>query len=178
MRLEKKIAAFRETREALMAEMEALDPPTLLARPFALKWSILEILEHLVLAERAVFKGLKDPARLEARERRFGDRVRYELVLFILKSGIRVRVPAAEMAPRGDQSLRELRRRWDENEAWLGACIDHLRTRGLRERVFEHPVAGPLSVEEAVVLGHVHLDAHARQIHAVLRATAAGSKAK
>lgn len=30
------------------------------------------------------------------------------------------------MIPRGDRTLAELRRLWDENQDWLGSCIDRL----------------------------------------------------
>jgi DinB superfamily len=53
MRLDQRLRAFNEMRGALLDEMEALDPAKLVARPRVGKWSILEIVEHLVLAERS-----------------------------------------------------------------------------------------------------------------------------
>jgi hypothetical protein len=166
MRLDSRLHAFNAMRGALLDEMEALDAAVLVAKPFAGKWSILEIIEHLVLAERAVFKGLPDPSRLVERERGVGHRVRYQLVMFILNSGIRVRVPSPTMVPQGNRSLAELRRLWDENQAWLRSCIDHLGPKGIRGAVLEHPVAGPLTVDMAVRMGQVHVAGHVRQIRA------------
>ena len=76
MRLEQRLQAFIAARGALLDEMGELDPDLLVAKPLAGKWSILEIIEHLVLAERAVFRGLPDPSQLVGNERGMGHRVR------------------------------------------------------------------------------------------------------
>ena len=73
------------------------------------------------------------------------------------------------MIPQGDRSLGELRRLWDENQEWLRAYIEGLDSRGFRRAVFEHPVAGPLSVPQALHMGQVHLDTHVRQIRRLQR---------
>ena len=84
--------------------------------------------------------------------------------MFVLRYGIPVKVPSPAMVPQGDRSLGELRRLWDENQEWLRAYIGRLDRQGFRRAVFEHPVAGPLNVEQAVHMDQVHLDTHVRQI--------------
>ena len=169
MRLDKRLQAFDEKRRALLDEMGALDPATLVARPLAGKWSMLEIIEHLVLAERAVLQGLPELSRLREQERRLKHRFSYAIVMVVLRCSIPVRVPSPAMIPQGDRSLGELRRLWDESQEWLRAYIDRLDRRGFRRAVFEHPVAGPLSVKQALHMGQVHLDTHVRQIRRLQR---------
>jgi hypothetical protein len=169
MTLEKRIQAFDDTRRGLLDEMEALDPALLVAKPVAGKWSMIEIIEHLVLAERAVFKGLPDPSRLVENRRDLGHRGRYLLVMFILTSSIRVRVPSPAMVPQGDRGLAELRRLWDESQRWLRSCIAHLGPGAGGKAVFEHPIAGPLTVSQAVRMGQVHVEGHVRQIRRLRR---------
>jgi len=169
MRLDKRLQAFDEKRRALLDEMGALDPATLVARPLAGKWSMLEIIEHLVLAERAVLQGLPELSQLREQERRLKHRFSYALVMVVLRCSIPVRVPSPAMIPQGDRSLGELRRLWDDSQAWLRAYIDHLDRQGFRRAVFAHPVAGPLSVEQALHMGQVHLDTHVRQIRRLQR---------
>ena len=169
MRLDKRLQAFNEKRRALLDEMGALDPATLVARPLAGKWSMLEIIEHLVLAERAVLQGLPELSQLREQERRLKHRFSYAIVMVVLRCSIPVRVPSPAMIPQGDRSLGELRRLWDESQEWLRAYIDRLDRRGFRRAVFEHPVAGPLSVKQALHMGQVHLDTHIRQIRKLQR---------
>ena len=169
MRLDERLQAFDEKRRALLDEMGALDPATLVARPLAGKWSMLEIIEHLVLAERAVLQGLPELSRLREQERRLKHRFSYAIVMVVLRCSIPVRVPSPAMIPQGDRSLGELRRLWDESQEWLRAYIGQLDRRGFRRAVFEHPVAGPLSVKQALHMGQVHLDTHIRQIRKLQR---------
>jgi hypothetical protein len=169
MRLDKRLQAFDEKRRALLDEMGALDPATLVARPLAGKWSMLEIIEHLVLAERAVLQGLPELSQLREQEGRLKHRFSYAIVMVVLRCSIPVRVPSPAMIPQGDRSLGELRRLWDESQEWLRAYIDRLDRRGFRRAVFAHPVAGPLSVEQALHMGQVHLDTHVRQIRRLQR---------
>jgi uncharacterized damage-inducible protein DinB len=169
MRFDRRLQAFHELRGALMDEVAALDPAVLTARPIAGKWSILDIVEHLVLAEREVFRGMPDPSRLVVKKRRLRHRIRHLLVLAVLKAGIRVRVPNPAMVPQGDRDLVELRRLWIENQEWLRACLDHLGPQGHRKAVLGHPVAGPVTVEQAVRIGAVHVERHRRQIRTLLR---------
>jgi hypothetical protein len=169
MTLENRLQAFDDTRRGLLDEMDALDPALPVAKPIAGKWSMIEIIEHLVLAERAVFKGLPDPSRLAEKGRDLGHRVRYVLVLFILTSGIPVRTPSPAMLPQGGRGLADLRRLWDENQHWLRLCIANLGPGAGRKAVFEHPIAGPLTVSQAVRMGQVHVDGHVRQIRRLRR---------
>ena len=169
MRLEKRLRAFNEMRGALLDEMEALDPAKLVARPRVGKWTILEIIEHLVLAERAVLQDLPEPSELSAHERTIKHRFAYLIVMFVLRYGIPVPVPSPAMVPRGNRSLVDLRRLWDENQRWLGAYIGGLDRKGLRRAVFGHPVAGPLTVGQAVRMDQVHLKTHVRQIKRLQR---------
>ena len=172
MRLEARLEAFNKLRVALLDEMEAMNPAALVAKPFAGKWSMLEIVEHLVLAERAVLKGLPDVSGLAESERGLRHRVRYLLVMAVLSSSIRVEAPSSAMFPRGGRTLADLRGLWNENQDWLRSCADVLGPEGVRRTVFEHPIAGPLSVEQAVRMGQVHVEKHLRQIKALQRALA------
>jgi hypothetical protein len=169
MTLDKRLQAFNESRAALLDEVGALDPATLAARPLADKWSILEIIEHLVVAEREVLKRLPEHSQLAERKRSFKHLVTYAMVMFVLRYGIPVKVPSPAMAPRGNRSLDELRRQWDENQAWMRAYVAGLGPEGFRRAVFEHPVAGPLTVEQAVRMDQVHLETHVRQIRRLQR---------
>src|SRR5512132_3996194 len=97
MRLDERLKAFNEKRGALLDEMESLDQAKLVAKPLAGKWSILEIIEHLVIAEREVLQGLPEPSQLSERERRLTHRFRYVIVMLVLRYGIPVQVPSPTM---------------------------------------------------------------------------------
>jgi len=169
VKLDRRIRDLARTRAALLDSLQGLSPDQLAATPRPGKWSILEIVEHIALAEREVLQGLPDPALLVERPRRPRHRVRYLIVLSVLKSRIPVRVPSRTMVPKGGRSLGELRQLWDESQEWLQAYAGQLDSRGLRRAVFVHPVAGPLTLEQAVRMNQIHIAGHARQIEALRR---------
>ena len=163
-RLLQALRALDDRRCALLDEVEALGPERVVARPLPGKWCVLEIVEHLVLAERDVLQQLPEPSQLVHRPRRLRDRVSYPIVIFVLKHGIPVPVPSPRMVPTGGASLAELRREWDRNQTWIRAYVDGLDREGFGRAVFAHPVAGPLTAAQAIHLGRVHVETHARQI--------------
>ncbi len=163
-KLQDRIQALNERRNALLDELETLDAEDLEARPLPGKWSILEIVDHLVVAEREVFHGLPDASQLVERKRGLKARLVYSVVMMVLKYPIPVKIPSARMGPQGGRSLAELRREWDENQRWLHAYTGGLDRDGVAKAVFVHPVAGPMTVTLAVAMDQVHLDRHIRQI--------------
>ncbi|MCX6549869.1 MAG: DinB family protein [Acidobacteria bacterium] len=164
MTLIDRLASIERKRLALLAEVTALDEALLTARPFPGKWSIREIIEHLVLAEDDV---VGDFTRLDARAaqpRGFGNQARYLVVMFVLRFRIPVKAPSKAMLPTGDRSLAELRERWDEHHRRLRSFVAGLTRAGARRAIFKHPIAGPLGVSQAILMSDAHLDSHISQI--------------
>ena len=165
--LEKRLEAYDRDRRALLDEMAALDPAQLAYKPVADQWSIVEVLEHLALAERVVLQGLPDASRLVARERKLGHRFAHTMVLVLLQWRIPVRAPSPAMVPSGTLTLTEVRHLWDDNLRWLRTYV--ARRQGLTRAVFLHPVAGPMTVAQVARAGQLHLAVHTRQIRRILR---------
>ena len=169
--IQQRLRALDERRCALLDDVEALSADRLTARPLPGKWSILEIVEHLVLAERHVLRNLPEPSQLVERRRGLEARIRYPVVIFVLKYGIPVEVPSPRMVPSGRASLADLRCRWDESQRWLRSYVDGLGPDSFGRAVFEHPVTGPLTVAQAIRLDRLHVETHARQISRLVTLT-------
>jgi hypothetical protein len=165
--LRHKFEIYDRNRHALLDDLLELNADQLKRKPRPDDWSILQIVQHMVLAERDVMQHLPEPKELIDRERGLRARLFYVLVLFILRWGIRVPVPAEGMVPDGNTSLPELRQQWDENLSWFRRYLDTLRPEDLKRAVFSHPVAGPLTGPQAGKMAQFHFDAHFRQIKKV-----------
>jgi hypothetical protein len=163
------LAAYDARRSALLNELAALPVTVITAHPRADKWSMLEIIEHIIRAERVVFDGVATPDRLIARSRTVASRMRSMIVQSVLRLDIPVEAPSKKMLPTGTRSLAELRAHWDENSAWLAAYAVRIGARGIDLAVFSHPVIGPLTFAQSLRLRRVHLDRHTRQIHHLRR---------
>jgi hypothetical protein len=162
-----KLDDVERRRDDLLARLSALDDETLRARPADDKWSLLEIAEHLVLVEPAVMGDLSDPegaASGSAGTRGMSNRIKYGLVLFILRFGIPVKTPSRKMNPSGERSLDDLKRTWRGQHDELRAFLNALPPGGEDLPLFRHPVTGPITVAEGVRMLSVHLDTHLRQV--------------
>lgn len=168
MRLKKRLRLLAQKREALLREVVPLQPDQLTARPLQGKWSILEIFEHLVIAEREVLGGLPEPFQLVRRRRLLKHHLAYPLVMLVLKFSIPVKVPSSTMVPRGRYSFDELRLLWNETMEWVQKYAESIDSTGTRDAVFEHPVAGPLTIGQALHMDQLHLESHTHQIRECL----------
>lgn len=166
----RRLEAVDARRRALLDEVESLDASRRTRRPPDGGWSIIEVVEHLVLAELDVLGDLDAPRphRRRTLRHRFG----YLVVLGVLGFGIPVKVPSQGMVPRGGRTLDELRAMWDDTHRRLRDYVDSLDADGLRRATFRHPVSGPLTVGQAVRMLDVHLRRHEKQVRR-LAATAA-----
>lgn len=168
-RLMARLFKIDQQRRALLDRLRGLPEESLSARPIPDKWSIIEILEHLVLSERDVFHGLPEPSELTSQKRTPKDRVAYWIVLTVLGLRIPVKAPSPKAIPAGRTSFAELRRQWDYNYEWLESFVKELPAESLNEACFSHPIAGPLTLEQALRMGRIHLALHTSQIEERLR---------
>jgi hypothetical protein len=162
--LQTKVQDWGDLRYKVMDEVQGLSPERLVAKPLPGKWSVIEIVEHLVRADRDVLQDLPSPADLVDRRRELKDRVRYPLVMFVLACHIPAKVPSPRMMPQGGATVPDLRGQWEEMHRWLRSYAEQLDQHALSRAVFAHPIAGPLTLEQAMHMGALHVATHSRQI--------------
>lgn len=163
------LAQIDAQRTAMLAEVMALPPHVQRRRANEATWSPLDVIEHLVLAEQAVLGDLGSAATRAAQRPTGAEFVRAGIVWLVLRVGVRVRVPSAAMLPTGERSFDELQRQWTEQHRTLRAFATGLDERGLRRRIFRHPIAGPLDMVAALRLLSAHLLTHQRQLRRLRR---------
>ena len=162
------IQTLDDRRLALLQVLDGLPPEMLQARLHPWAWSVLEILEHLVVAERVILQGLPDPADLVDRPRHLQHRLKYPLVMLVLKLAIPVKVPSKRMLPMGQRTLADLREEWDQHLRWLRAFEAGQRAGAHGKACFLHPVAGPITLVQALRMDLLHVGIHARQVSKIV----------
>jgi hypothetical protein len=169
MTIEQRLRSIETKRLRLMEEISGLTPDQCVAHPRPEKWSIQEIIEHLVLAEADVLGDLSALEQLEPGRRSLKDRALYLVVMFILRFDIPVRVPSRGMIPTGDASVHELGLRWEANHRRLRAWVAASEEKHLDRPLFRHPIAGAMTTTQSLRMLEVHLDRHTRQVHTRLQ---------
>ena len=163
-----RLARIERTREELLGRVRALPHDARARSPREGKWSILQIVDHLVAAEEDVFGDPDRLAELAARPRSIRHRIMFWIVMFILRFDIPVKVPSTGMLPKG-RDLEALERRWVELHEGVRDFVGGLSRDGERAAIFAHPVAGPLTTGQMLFMLDVHLQRHARQIDGLAR---------
>ncbi|HEY0734856.1 MAG TPA: DinB family protein [Herpetosiphonaceae bacterium] len=151
----------------LLDELAHLAPPELSFKPHPRSWSILEVVQHLVLAEQDVIGNARFADTPAFRRRDLRALLGYPAVFLVLYYGVPWPVPSAGMIPDGRATLAELRSQWSDLHAWLQHYVDRLTPTTIKRAVFYHPLTGPITVKQTLVLSHIHLTCHTRQIERI-----------
>jgi hypothetical protein len=128
------------------------------------RWSPLQIIEHLILSEREVLHFPAPFSEREGERQRLRNHLGRMMVTVVLKTRIPVPVPEQAMAPKGKTPLHRTRRMALETHDWLDAEISTASAETLSAPLFHHPVAGPLTLNQALDMNRLHIAAHLRQL--------------
>lgn len=158
--LEKKYRRLRQ-------HLDSLTDDVLYFKAGADKWSVVEAIEHLVVAEEDMVEQLTGDASTNALDP--GDRSakNFQIVIKVMTNDIPVDVPDKSMEPHGRFSLEELLTRWDTARQKAAACIMAINDENAGDLVYRHPFAGPLDMAETLQFIDVHFDNHMRHLETI-----------
>lgn len=165
------LGALGTARADVLAEVRTLDPVQVRFAPGPGRWSIAQVVEHLVLAEEATVRGLHSPRPVPDRGLAAVATLRFAMVKAALGSRlVKVRAPSRALHPEGVATLDALERRWLEAGAGLEAFLRDLPPPRRGERLFRHPVTGWLSLHQMLDFLAFHVRHHLRQVRSIRRA--------
>ena len=148
-------------RDEFLSACDGVTPDQAIARPAAGGWSILECAEHVVLVEAVLFGGVARSAAplpegpLRNIEARIIERGTDRSRKFEAPEGVR---PAARFTALPD-ALDAFRRARAETIEWVSAY-----DQDLRRCTAPHPVFGPVTGYEMLLVIAVHPSRHALQV--------------
>lgn len=157
-----------QSRDRVLALVEATEEPHRATQPGEGQWSMLQVIEHLVLAEEGTLRVFGQGPAPQPRVT-FRSRLTVRAIELLFGLGARVRVPSKSLAPAGADSLERLRSRWREAREGIVAVVDGLDAEALRQPRFRHPVAGWLTVGQGLDFLERHIRHHERQLHRIRR---------
>jgi len=159
-------AALEERRLILTKELETCSDEELHFQPGPDRWSMVMVLEHIVMGERGVrLKGAEISGQaIEADPQ--ADAL-FKMVIEILDKDMPVDVPDPKIEPVGDKALPVLLSLWDAERKKLGNLLDNVTSADLDKAVASHAVTGSLNPVRTLELALAHFDTHHRQIHRI-----------
>lgn len=148
----------------LLQHLNSLSDDVLYFKAQADKWSIVEVIEHLVMAEENMLAQLTDVTSAQTLDPQDRSAKNYHIVIKVMTKDIPVDVPDKSMEPHGQISLAELLVRWDDTRKKTRAYINGIDSEKVGDLVYRHPFAGPLDMAETLRFIDVHFDNHMRHI--------------
>jgi len=150
----------------LTKELAACPDAEIRFQPGPDRWSILMVLEHIVMGERGVrLKGAEilgqqidiDPQADAS----------FKMVIEILDTDVPVDVPDPAIEPVGDKALPVLLSLWAAEREKLGSLLETVTTADIDKAVASHAVTGPLDPVRTLELALSHFETHHRQIQRI-----------
>jgi hypothetical protein len=151
----------------LLQHLNSLTDDVVYFKAGADKWSIVEVIEHLVMAEENMLEQLTGAASATTLDPRDRSAKNFHIVIKVMTKDIPVDVPDESMEPHGQISLEELLGRWNDTRKKTRAYIDAINSADAGDLVYRHPFAGPLDMAETLRFIDVHFDNHMRHIEKI-----------
>jgi uncharacterized damage-inducible protein DinB len=171
-RLQQLYDQLEADRKILLAEIERVPEEKLNRKPAPGKWSLGEVLSHIVASERGSTGYMK--------KKSLGiDQVENSGVIESLKLGLLIasqRLPFLKFkAPKilldhtpQLHSAESVIRQWDKARTDLKIFLEGVEDKNLRKKIYKHPIAGRLDVVQAVIFYREHIIHHSPQIKRLL----------
>ncbi|MGG0789961.1 DinB family protein [Peribacillus simplex] len=146
-------------REELLNAVNGLSDEQLNAHPETGRWSIVQVLDHLYLMERAITKGISD--KLKGDDSNPAVDKPIELTL---NREVKVQAPPFVIPSESYQSLSEVKEKLSESRKAFVQVVDHAKEIDLELKSFPHPLFKDLSLKQWILFVGLHEKRHLLQI--------------
>ena len=165
-KLEKLFRDLDQERMALDQQLRKLDNAMLNKAPGPGKWSALQTLRHLIMAEDSSLsymrKKLQDPDR--SGKSNFSTRFRAALLIGWFKLGMKAKAPPAFANIDPNQDRDTVLADYSRVRRELAEILDQVPDALVDRELFRHPLAGRMDLASALTFFRSHFHHHHKQI--------------
>lgn len=158
-------------RRALLDRLLAHTPAQLAFRPAPGAWSLVQLMEHLVLVEEGTLMFLEKKAPRPASSRTLRDQLKWAVFSRLSPMPVRVRTPTDLVVPGSEATVESLVQRWDAARERLVGYLERVDDAALPLIVFKHAIGGPLPILETLDFVGLHIRHHEHQIRRIRAAS-------
>jgi len=154
--------------EALLQRLDSLTGETLSFKAGPDKWSIIQVIEHLVIAEKGLLEQLSANIPASTLDPDAATPEKHQTVIKVMERDIEVDVPHESLEPHGNMALEDLRKQWNDIRKKLPGLLSAIKPEKKDDPVFQHPYGGPLNIADTLQFFEIHFDNHMRHIDRIL----------
>lgn len=141
-------------------------------KPAPDKWSLLDLIHHLMLVESFALQQFEETQNQKIKKT-WLDRIKFGMAKFALDTGQKIAVPVADVDPGNVTPVRwsELQEEWTDVRRRFRAIVDGLSDEELTYCYFTHPLAGNFTCEDGLIFLVKHWEHHKPQWNKLLART-------
>jgi hypothetical protein len=169
--VQEKFESLTNKRAALLQKLGSLSTSELNFKAGPDKWSVVEVVEHLVIVEDDLLHQISRKTADAPLDNNLKSPEKYKTVIKVMERDIPVDVPDERAEPHGRVPLNELLSQWEDLRQKLHGFLAAINPENKDSLVYRHPFAGPLDISETLHFFDVHFDNHMRHIDRILAQT-------
>lgn len=167
--LSRRFDALERQRLTLLVDVERSDARQQAFRPAPSKWSLSDVVHHLLLVEEAQLRQAAVAIAAPPPPPGLETRWRLEVLNAVLRSAVRFPAPVRSVIPRDQRDLAVLRPLWDNARGRLGSLLEAVTEITAKDPMFRHPFTGWLTPAQGLAFLWVHAEHHLRQVVRIRR---------
>jgi len=163
--LEKCFKELIDTKEKWNRRLSNKTVQQLNFKPGDKGWSMLEVYDHILISEEKILLLFekRPPSETTYKVKKM-DKFKNVLLSRLYKSAFRVNMPMDSLAPRGFDSLEELKNMSAGYDKQLKIVLDNFPSEKLKMSVFKHPVSGGMTMSNTIDFFNNHYKHHFHQL--------------
>lgn len=170
-KLYNKFNQLEDLKNQVLKMIESIKKENLYAKSTEEKWSVVQILNHILESEtgttKYIRKKLKTPDALKAIN--FKSKLKGSLLMLALKSSFKFKAPKVLGEPSNETPIEELLEKWNNTRTFLKQTIQNFPEELLEKQIFKHPKSGHMNIFQTLDFLNNHLNHHIVQIKKLLR---------
>ena len=170
-KLEKDFKQLDAITQNLFADLKKYPDNVLNKKPSLQAWSVVEILDHLMLAEEFSLKYLQKKVldTSTAKEENLKVKWRWFLVKLVFAFNINFKAPQVVVPTIGAATLAEMETRWNAIRVQIIQLLQSLKDEDANKDLWKHAIAGKMNLYHMVEFLGMHLNRHKKQIERTLQ---------
>lgn len=164
--------ALQEQREGIFNKVKDISPEKFNNIPVPGKWSISQILTHILTSERVSLSYMKKKSLGIDQVKNSGIVESIRLWLLIVSQRIPIKYKAPKVLVQNTPEalpLNELIQQWNIVRQDLISFLEAMNEKNTKKVIYKHPLAGRLDAYQAMVFFREHIIHHTPQIDRILK---------
>ncbi|QNL21710.1 DinB family protein [Hyphobacterium sp. CCMP332] len=169
-KLKKKFESMEMDKIAIFDKISLLDNEFLNKPPAKDKWSIIQILHHLIQAEKATLNYIKKKTQSPEKLQKAGliEKLKSLVLNYYLKSPKKWKAPAVVNTIPEQDNLENTIMIYNNNRNEWYSFLIQMPDDWARKKIFRHPITGRMDMHMTLDFLNLHAKRHFKQINSIM----------